>query len=126
MNPREIPDISEAEELLKVAETEFPSSRSANDFREAFQLLTDFIELEKPEQEIQTFVRNLKYSYARTILAKLNQVHENEFDLFLHYIVVLFVSAKSEFEDIRKSHPDLGRSYDECREKFKLQSLKIS
>lgn len=121
MNPREIQNIKEAEELLKGAESNFPSERSASDFKEAFLLLADYVDVNQPEERIKTFVANLKYSYARTILAKLVQIQDEEFDLFIHYIIVLFVSAKAEFEDLRKTHPDLGTSYDECRERFKLQ-----
>lgn len=54
--------------------------------------------------------------YGLTVVERLVDI-----DLFIHYIIVLFVSAKAEFEDHRKTHPDLGTSYDECRKRFKLQ-----
>ena len=121
MTPRDIPDVKEAEDLLKGAESSFPSEQSAKDFKEAFQLLSDYIDIDRPDENVTTFVTNLKYSYARTILVRLNQIHDNDFDLFIHYIIVLFISAKSEFQDLRTSHPDIGETYDNCKERFKLQ-----
>ncbi len=121
MNPRDIPDITEADQLLQAAEHTFPSKESAKKFERAFEILNGYLEGENPGTEVRNFIINLKLSYTRSTLTKLNEIDINDFNIFIHYFFVLMLTMKPEFDVVRMQYPDLGAAYDSCREKFKPQ-----
>jgi hypothetical protein len=121
MNPRNVPDIKKADQLLVRAELAFPSEKSAQDFKEAFEILNDYVELETPDEATRSFIANLKFSYARTVLRRLSEVQTKDIGVFVHYLILLFVNLKSEFEAVIDSYPDINTSYEECKQRFRPQ-----
>ena len=125
MKPREIPDIQEAEALLIKAENSFPSEESAKNFETAYEILNDYIEYEKPDEEIEIFISNLKYSYARTVLTHLNDIPTKDIHIYVHYTILLIIKMKQEFEKLIKTRPDLDVIHKSCKKRFEPQLKEI-
>lgn len=121
MNPREIPEIKEADELLREAEKTFPSHESSELFQEAFQSLNDFLQLEAPTPEIAKFVNSLKLSYARSVVSHLKDIDTKDFDKYVHYMIVLLLHMDNELKSLRTANPEIGKAFDSCKLKFKPQ-----
>lgn len=121
MNPRDIPEIREADHLLQTAERSFPSEESAEEFSEAFEILNDYLDNRSPVAAVENFIVNVKLSYTRSTLNNLNEINTKDVDIFFHYLVVLILKMKPEVDALRMQHPDLGTAFDSCRERFKPQ-----
>ena len=121
MNPREIPDIQEAEELFQKAESSFPSEESAKDFKEAIEILNYYIEEESPETSVLQFISNLKHSYTRTAITKLNEIPLEDFHIFFFYYYLFMIKLEQEFEELTKVHPELQKAYYDCVNRFSPQ-----
>ncbi len=124
VNAREIADISEAEDLLKEAETSFPSARSAALFSEAIDTLNAYVHEEEPDDEILNFISNLKYSYTRRVLSRLQEIQTQQVDVLFPYLLAL-LRAQKEFDALRLSHPDIGEAFEKCMERFRPQLEEI-
>ena len=124
MNPREIADISEAEDLLKEAETTFPSERSAAVFSEAIDTLNAYINEEEPGETVLNFISNLKYSYTRRVLSRLQEIQIQQVSVLFPYLLAL-LRAQEEFDALRLSHPDIGEAFEKCMERFRPQLEEI-
>ena len=121
MEPRAIPEIREADEMLQHAEKGFPTKESAQEYFEAFEILNDYLEAEKPAAQVSTFIENIKFSYAKATLTRLNEINTQDFDIFFHYFVTLVLRMKPELEKLRVQFPNLGDEYDACKRRFKPQ-----
>ena len=117
MNPRNITEITKADQLLKSAEATFPSENSSRDFEEAFELLNDYVATEEPAPDILKFIGNLKYSYARIVLKRLNEIETEDIDKFFRYFL-LTVRMKEEFSELKAARPDLEIAFRKCVDRF--------
>ena len=120
-NPRDIPDIRDAEELLRSAERSFPSEESAKDFSEAFELLNDHIAHQAPGDEVVELISNLKLSYTQAVLTRLYAIDTKDFFLFLSYLLLMTHTMKNEVDVLRQQYPKLGLAYDACLKRFEPQ-----
>ena len=123
MNPREIAEIAEAERLLQHGEATFPSENSSRNFEEAFEILNDYVASEEPAPNILKFIGNLKYSYARIVLTRLNEIETEDtedIDVFFPYLL-LTVRMKGEFTELKTTRPDLEIAFRQCIDRFRPQ-----
>ena len=121
MNQREIPEIKEAIGLLKSAEKDFPSAASAHHFRDAFEILNDYLEDETVDDETVEFIGNLELSYAKMIISRINQVQTKDFPIFIDYLMLFSTTLRNEFKTLCSQYPDLEIQMDKCRDKFKMK-----
>ncbi|MEO7149090.1 MAG: hypothetical protein ABIY40_04040 [Rhodanobacteraceae bacterium] len=77
MNARDIPEIKEAEALLRKAELTFPSFESSQLFKEASEILNDFLQEEDRGEQVSAFVGNLKHSYAHLLNTSVISMRRN-------------------------------------------------
>ena len=121
MNPRDIPEIREAEAELRKAEASFPSRESAEMFKDAFESLDDFTDLSKPSAEVAQFIDNLKLSYTRTIVKHLSQIDTKDFDHYIYYTFIVFVRMRATIGKLSAMDPDTSRMLAECKVRFRPQ-----
>jgi hypothetical protein len=75
------------------------TSRLSN-FAMPLKTLNDLLELAESDEGLARFVKNLKYSYTRTIVLHLHDISAEQFDAYVHYLILLMVQMKSEFEEL--------------------------
>ena len=121
MNPREIPKIKEAIDLLKSAEKDFPSAASVHHFRDAFEILNDYLKDETVDDETVEFIGNLELSYAKMIISRIDQIQTKDFPLFVNYLMLFGTTIKIGFKTLCSQYPDLEIQMDKCRDKFKME-----
>ena len=121
MNQREIPEIKEAIDLLKSAEKDFPSAASVHYFRDAFEILNDYLEDETVDDETVEFIGNLELSYAKTIISRIDQVQTKDFPIFIDYLMLFSTTLRNEFKTLCLQYPDLEIQMDKGRDKFKIE-----
>ena len=66
------------------------------------------------DERTRTFIGNVKYAHARRLLARLRDVDMSDTSLWFHYLVLLLIKMRPEFERLRTDHPDLGEVFDQC------------
>ena len=121
MNQREIPEIKEAIDLLKSAEKDFPSVASVHHFRNAIEILNDYLEDETIANETVEFIGNLELSYAKMIISRINQVQTKDFPIFIDYLMLFSTTLRNKFKTLCSQYPDLEIQMDKCRDKFKME-----
>lgn len=109
-NPRSVPEIAEATQLLEGYERSAAHNADARDFSAAVEMLDDYLD-ENPQSIHRQFIENLRLSHTRRMLQKLSSLPPGDFSSMEHLCLVL-VTVRKEAENVMQRHPDLQRAYD--------------
>jgi chloramphenicol O-acetyltransferase len=109
--PRCIPEIEEAIDLLEEFETQLPDVSNIDLFVTATQILDGYIE-DNPNTPYTNFVHNIKMSYTRRILQELMSIDNSEIETWFS-VVITFAIVKEEFEALSTANPVYREEYDD-------------
>lgn len=113
MSPRDVPEIAEALELLASIERRPLDLQAGDDFMEAMAMLDDFLHEPACLDEHRVFISNIKKSYTKNLLSRLEEVDKDDFETWLKYVVICSSSVKSEFDELAPLYPDLRIEFDQ-------------
>ena len=115
--PRNIPEIAEAIELLEEFEGHLPDVSNIDLFYAAIGILNEYVE-EYPDTPHMNFITNLKMSYTRRILQHLKSIDSSEIDTWFNILIAL-IKVKDEFEALSTVNRDFKDNYDDFLAEWK-------
>ena len=116
-NPRSVPEIRDAAQLLETWEQSVGDVDAARGFSEAVQMLDDYLEAE-PGTPHRAFIQNLKLSHTRRLLQQLAQLERRDFGLWLEYAVTALAVVEREAASVLAARPDLKADLDAFQERW--------
>jgi len=125
MERRSVPEIDRAVGLLEKAERAMPSCESAEDYKEAFDLLNYLPKSAELSGELSTYIANVKNSHARRILERVCEIDPSNIEQWFPYILLVMLTLKKEVAMLRLTHPDLGESFDRFAKTHRDEMLEI-
>ena len=106
-------EVAEVRGLLDRAERNFPSPQSADDLSDALYLIEDLLDA-SPDPETSTLLNNLRGSHTRRLLERLCDLRAEDFETTYHYLVLLLVTLRPTFDELREQEPELALAFDAC------------
>ena len=111
MDPRSIPEIREAIELLESYEQTQASYADAKEFMLAIETLEDYL-TDHPETPHRQFIQNLRFSHTRRMLQRLASVNKADAGASIDHIVMIVHTVKNEAEKLMELYPELRKDFD--------------
>ena len=119
MNATDLSELRDSEVLLNSAEKSFPSPESVQAYEDALELLDCVVDT--CEENISSFIINMKYSHARSLVTRLQRIKLIDFGLFCQYLGILLFQLDRELRKMKSDDPALFSIFKESIAKFRPQ-----
>ena len=111
MDPRSVPDIRDALAALERYDRSNAEYDDAHAFREALESLADYLE-DEPDTPHRAFIANVRETYLRRLIEKLERLKNADDFTVLQHIVILTDAAAAEVQRLLDAHPALRPAVD--------------
>ena len=116
-------DIKKARELLsRYEKNKADHLKRTMDFKEAFYILNECLKT-NPDFKSKELITNIKLSYAKQLLSELVDLPIQEPDIWFLYLVILFLTAKSEVQILIAKYPMYKENYENFISHWKNEVL---
>jgi hypothetical protein len=109
-NPRNVPEIRIAVEMLEEYERSALDYNAARKFVDAIRMLNEFLECE-PESPHKAFIQRLKVSHTRSMLKNLSEVSRKDQMAWVGHVAML-MTVDAEAKSLSDAAPELKADYD--------------
>jgi FMN phosphatase YigB (HAD superfamily) len=111
MDARSVPEIRDALEALERYDRSNAEYDDAHAFREALEALADYLE-DEPHTPHRAFIANVRETYLRRMLEKLERLKNADDFTVIQHIVILTDTAAGEVQHLLDAHPALRPAVD--------------
>lgn len=111
MDARSVPEIRDALEALERYDRSNAEYDDAHAFREALESLADYLE-DEPDTPHRAFIANVRETYLRRMLEKLERLKNADDFTVIQHIVILTDTAAAEVQRLLDAHPQLRPAVD--------------
>lgn len=111
MKNQELPDITEARELLAKFEQTQDHGKRLRYFEDAIELLDQYAE-DDPDSDEGCLARNIRKTYTRKLIEELPSLRVLDIDDWFSYSMILLLKVKKNVEALCTEHPALKTNFD--------------
>lgn len=106
IDPRSVPEIKEAVELLEKYERGGATYADAKMFKDAIEGLGDYLD-ENPDSPHREFIQNVRTTYTRRMMQRLSKVNKADLNASLEHIILVVHTVRAEADKLKALFPEM-------------------